>query len=370
MIEKPDKISSGEEITEVSTLQGIAGSDKLNFTGIPVTSATTPIANTLTELRDSAEGSTQYCHTALATKLSHVNEIGKETSFTKQGEAFVYDLGNPDSRNVFRLQVSTISGNADGNDFEHKGRGDRVYVKMYQSNIHYVTSLMMKVLEESDTPLFLMENEDLLMQKIAPLVDDDKLLSLVYSEEVRTDSDGYLSKDIIIPDDWLPTPIFLTVGYGYDRREEISAGEKQQAAMQMWTELVLEVLVFSLVCALMPPLCIGFGPGKTLALKGLGILGVAEIAYAVAQISDKMPLGGENNYGCWFGEGPLLHTYGINYKSDIGDIMGKLSGSQQDFLKMLEDEKKQQDKNAQLLGGAIVAAIVIGFGAAAMFGGK
>jgi hypothetical protein len=50
--------------------------------------------------------------------------------------------------------------------------------------------------------------------------------------------------------------------------------------------------------------------------------------------------------------------------------MGKLSGSQQDFLKMLEDEKKQQDKNAQLLGGAIVAAIVIGFGAAAMFGGK
>jgi len=362
LIEKPDKVSSGEEITEMSALSGVAGSDKLNFLGIPVTSGTVPIANTITELRDAAEGPTQYCHTALATKLSHVNEIGKETSFTKQGDAFVYDLGNPDSRNVFRLQVSTISGNADGNDFEHKGRGDRVYVKMYQSNIHYVTSLMMKVLEESDTPLFLMENEDLLMQKIQPLVDNDKLLSLVYSEELRTDSDGYLSKDIIIPDDWLPTPIFLTVGYGYDRREELSGGELKQAQMEMWVAIVLEVLVFSLVCALMPPLCVGY--------MGLGVLGVGEIAWAVAQMADKMPLGGENNYGCWFGEGPLLHTYAINYKSDIGEVMGKLSGSQQDFLKMLEDEKKQQDKNAQLLGGAIVAAIVIGFGAAAMFGGK
>ena len=112
------------------------------------------------------------------------------------------------------------------------------------------------------------------MQKIKPLVDDDKLLSLVYSEELRTDSDGYLSKDIIIPDDWLPTPIFLTVGYGYDRREELSGGEIKQAAMEMWVGIVLEVLVFSLVFQALINMLVSVGimpvTGQTLPLISMG----------------------------------------------------------------------------------------------------
>ena len=121
-----------------------------------------------------------------------------------------------------------------------------------------------------------------------------------------------------------------------------------------------EIIIGSVACVLFPPGCVGI----------LGWFGWAELAVAAVWLAAKMPIGGENNYGCWFGEGPYSHHYIINYKSDIDEISGLLSNSQQEFIKMLEDEKKQQDKNAQLLGGAIVAAIVIGFGAAAMFGGK
>ena len=355
-IENPDKFSIVDEISDTTALQAIAPKASIISMGW----ATVPVANTIVAAREAVEGPSKYCHTGLITKLSHVDEIGKKHSFKPSGEAFIYDLGNPEQRNVFRLEVGTISGNADGNDFEHKGRGDRISVEMYQPNIHYVTSLIMKVLEDSDKPLFLLEHHELLFQKVEPLIDPLKLMSLVFSEEAQTDSDGYLSKDLIIPDSWLPAPIIVMVNYGYDRREERSAAELDQDAFFDVVILAAEVIVGSVACALFPPGCVGI----------LGWFGWAELAVVAVWLAAKIPLGGENNYGCWFGEGPYSHNYIINYKSDIGEISGLLSNSQQEFIKMLEDEKKQQDKNAQLLGGAIVAAIVIGFGAAAMFGGK
>ena len=95
-----------------------------------------------------------------------------------------------------------------------------------------------------------------------------------------------------------------------------------------------------------------------------------DIARAVYILSEQVPMGGINNYGCWFGGGPLVATYVIDYKSDINKYGSLLTAAQQDFITQLENEKKQQDKNAQLWGGFMLAGVLAGLGIAITMGGK
>ena len=76
-IDNPDKISVVDEISETTSLQNIASAASI----ISADWATVPVANTIVAAREAVEGPSQYCHTGLITKLSHIDEIGKEHPF-------------------------------------------------------------------------------------------------------------------------------------------------------------------------------------------------------------------------------------------------------------------------------------------------
>jgi len=323
-----------------------------------------PMAKGAADARESADSfagfDETYCINAFITKFSHLDEIGKKHPFTSSAvwgeDTKVYELGNPEPRNVFRLEVATLTADADNSDMTVKGRPDRVNVKMYQPNIHYTTSLILKVLEESDNPLRLLRNRQLLDKKVKEIYDVNQAFSLVMSERFVTDSDGTITKDIVIPDDWLPAPIMVMVTYGYDRREEVSGMELSSQVTAIWLEVFMEIWLEIAICVFAAPLCLYYN--------------IADISRAIYILSARTPIGGINNYGCWFGGGPMEGVYIIDYKSDIGKYGTLLTVSQQSFITQLEQEKLQQDKNAKLWGGVMLAGVLTGVGIALSMGGK
>ena len=353
-----------------SMLEGIVGSKYGEFLTKFVTyqqvDNAVPVAKGVADARaaaDSVAGFDEtYCINALITKFSHLDEVGKKHPFTSSSawmpgqDVKVFKLGNPESRNVFRLEVATLTADADNSDMAVKGRPDRVNIQLYQPNIQYTTSLILKVLEESDNPLRLLRNRDMLDKKVMEIYDMDMMFSLIMSERFVTDSDGTITKDIVIPDDWLPAPIMVFVTYGYDRREEKSGGELSSETMAQWLEVFAEICIDVAICLFGPMFCYGY-----LAVDLTRMLYI---------LSARSPMGGINNYGCWFGGGPLNGVYIIDYKSDIGEYGTLLDASQQSFIAQLEKEKLQQDKNAKLWGGVMLAGLLAGVGFALSMGGE
>lgn len=309
-------------------------------------------------------GDDNYCGTGLMTEVTYVDAKGIEKPFTINKDNGTFNLGSPEDKNMFHIKVKTLSANLGEGKYQPSildiqefgesitqtgdfgGRSDRVSIKVMQLNIPYMASLQARVLAESDKPEFLLRNTDLLQKKVDEIIDYSLLLATRISKTVTTDVNGDYTTDIVIPGNWPPGTIYISIGYGYDADAEKSTDEKVQDSKKLAATLALVAFEIALT-VMFPPL-------------GIAVFATIDI-WEIMTLFSSIPIGGRNKYGCSFSnETPLIGAYEINYNQDSATIYSDMSSQQEQFMKQLLADAEQQQKNSYIMVGTALGALLLG----------
>lgn len=309
------------------------------------------------DLKASVSGSAN-CPTGLRTRLEFIDTKGRAKGFTKEGDGFYYNLKRAEEHNLFRLTVETLSGLDE--DTSLTPRQDRIRVMFLGYNSAYAASVAAQVLQQNPD---LIKDSKALQQAIADNTDQDRLWAILQAETLTTDQSGSITRDFDLPADWPPGPVYVFVDYGYDfESEKATATMGSEAEVTAWGLFMAEIII-----------------GIIFPIKLLTELGIYAATFMAAYLLSpdvrnwthnlRRPLGGKNQYGCYFpdlDQEPLRGLYLLNYKSEINDLSELMSTQQADFLNQLIAEEETQVQNETVVLMSIVGAIALGIVMAAM----
>lgn len=294
-----------------------------------------------------AEGGT--CRTGLETEMVFVKATGSTAAFRKQGESFYYNLPSPRTNNLFRLTVTTRSATSENPD-AYQGRSDRVSIKFLQLNRSLVAQTLTEILAASDNPEALLADQDALQEKLLEQISPDQLMMVVRSDTVTTDESGQATRDYDIPDNWMPSPVYVVVDYAYNFESEWQTQRLgQESEFLSASQLAIEICLAPII------------PGVLADVALMAVLDGPEL-WSLAKSIAGVPMGGvPNQYGCDFPvTTSLTAQYLIDYKSGTETLSELMSSSQADYLSSLLAEEEASARRGNILIATILGAGIIG----------